>query len=289
MSKIEQNLILSSFRFNNSKNCCLAPHSTINFDSTGKMKVCCYNEKFILGTYPATSLKQAWNTEAKQPFIKALERRQFPAGCSQCRAQILQHNEKNALFASYDWTDNYLEDHYPIAMKFEFGTICNYECIMCGGKWSSSIRKNREKLPSLKHPYDDSFVEQLKEFIPFLKIGSFLGGEPFLNPIYYKIWDAMLELNPDIALHITTNGSIYSSKIENYLKKFKNVSVTISLDSLDCKTYSFIRKNGNLTTVLENLQKFKKLGMLNGIAFCPMIQNIFELPHIIHFCIIIEL
>lgn len=289
MSQLQEKLILSSFRYNNSKNCCLAPHSTLNFDSTGKVRVCCYNDKFILGRYPETSVQEAWNNKIRKPFIKALERKQFPAGCDQCKKQILQNNEKNALFASYDWADEHLHDDYPIAMTFEFGTICNYECIMCGGKWSSSIRKNREKLPTLKHPYDETFVEQLKEFIPFLKVGNFLGGEPFLNPIYYKIWDLMSEINPKIALNITTNGSVYSSKIETYIKKFELFKMAVSLDSLDPKTYSFIRKNGNLTTVLENLQKFKKLNALNGLAFCPMIQNVYELPNIIHFCIINEL
>ena len=194
---------------------------------------------------------------------------------------------QNALFTSFDYLDSYhdISDVYPVALNFDFGNICNYECIMCGGKWSSSIRKNREKLPALKTPYDDQFVEQLRKFIPKLKFANFLGGEPFLNGIYYKIWDLMAELNPDIHINITTNGSVYNSKIESYLKKFNSCTITISLDSINESTYAFIRKNGNLKTVLENLEKFKALGKMRGIAVCPMIQNVYEMPQLVEFCI----
>ena len=263
----------------------MAPLTTINFDTMGYMRVCCYNSEFILGTYPTTSLKDAWYNSKRERFAGALKKLTFPKGCEKCKQQIIEGNAQNSLFSSFDWLDSQMDENYPVSLAFDFGSVCNYECIMCGGKWSSSIRKNREKLPALKSPYDDNFVEQLKFFIPHLKSVSFLGGEPFLNGIYYKIWDAILELNPDVQMYITTNGSIYNSRIENYLNKFRNCNVIISLDSLEEQTYSFIRKNGNLKTVLENFAKFKSLNKMSGIAFCPMIQNVLELPKIIQFCI----
>jgi MoaA/NifB/PqqE/SkfB family radical SAM enzyme len=280
-----KNKKVKNFKFNNPKNCCLAPHTNINFDTMGNMRVCCYNNNLILGKYPETKILDAWNNKEREKLIEDITNLNFPNGCKGCKNKIIQNDSKNALFSFFDPYYVYLDDNFPVTFTFEFGTICNYECIMCGGKWSSSIRKNREKLPSLKTPYDDNFVEELKTFIPKLKFVNFLGGEPFLNPIYYKILDQMLLLNKKIIISITTNGSIYSSKIHNYLKQFPHLNIIISLDSLKEETYQFIRKNGNFKMVMENIEKFKNLQKLSAIAFCPMIQNIYELPDMVKYCI----
>ena len=177
------------FKFNNSKNCCLAPYTTINFDTMGFMRMCCYNNYSVLGRYPETSLEEAWNNPQRQQFINEIKSAQFPKGCDSCARQIIENNTKNALFAGFDRHDKDIHEEYPTALSFDFGSICNYECIMCGGKWSSSIRKNREKLGPLKTPYDDAFLEQLKPFLVKATQINFLGGEPFLNSMYYKILD----------------------------------------------------------------------------------------------------
>jgi sulfatase maturation enzyme AslB (radical SAM superfamily) len=169
-------------------------------------------------------------------------------------------------------------------MEFEFGNICNFECIMCGGKWSSSIRKNREKLPPIISPYDDNFVNELVPFIKHLRLANFLGGEPFLTSLYYKIWDKIFEHNPNCAVYVTTNGSILSPKVREYLIK-SNMRVVVSLDSLQKDTYELIRKNGNFHLVMKNVFEFLAMKRLSTIAFCPLIQNVLELPAIAKFCI----
>lgn len=273
----------SKLTFNNSKNCCLAPYSTLNFDTLGHMRVCCYNSYFILGKYPEDSIIDSWNNPKKQIFIDKLKQFIFTKGCENCGFQIKQKNASNALFSSFNKYDKQIKKDFPIALNFEFGTICNFECIMCGGKWSSSIRKNREKLPPLKSPYDESFVEQLSPFISSALYANFLGGEPFLNPIYYKILNSFLSKNKHAKINITTNGSIYNQKIESYLTAFENINITLSLDSLDEKNYEYIRKNGNYKTLIENIKKFKAIDKLRGIAVCPMIQNIYEIPNLVKF------
>jgi MoaA/NifB/PqqE/SkfB family radical SAM enzyme len=48
---------------------------------------------------------------------------------------------------------------YPSMLELELNNTCNLECVMCIGELSSSIRKNREKLPAIRSPYDEAFVE----------------------------------------------------------------------------------------------------------------------------------
>lgn len=274
---------LINFKFNNSKNCCIAPHSTLNFDTTGKIRVCCYNNYFVLGSYPQNTILEAWNNPERQVFIKTLSNSVFPKGCEKCKLQAVTNNINNALFTKFNVYESMTTD-MPVNMEFEFGNICNYECIMCGGKWSSSIRKNREKLPPIIPPYNEEFVDQLDSFIKHLTITNFLGGEPFLTPIYYKIWDKIITQKSSLPIYVTTNGSILSNKVVNYLTT-SNMKVIVSLDSLKKNTYEFIRKNGNFDIVIKNVKELIAMNKLSAIAFCPMIQNVDELPEIAKFCI----
>lgn len=63
------------------------------------------------------------------------------------------------------------------------------------------------------------------------------------------------------------------------------MKVIVSLDSLKKNTYEFIRKNGNFDIVIKNVKELIAMNKLSAIAFCPMIQNVDELPEIAKFCI----
>jgi hypothetical protein len=160
---------------------------------------------------------------------------------------------------------------------------------MCGGKWSSSIRKNREKLPPLSTPYNDAFIDDIRPYARNLEVIKLLGGEPFATPIYYKLIDMLYEINKKIEIVITTNGSIFNQRIRNILERGQHISLCFSIDSLDENTYSFIRKNGNLKNVLSNFYSIKDIEnqgtrIIDAVAFCPMIQNWREIPNMIQFC-----
>jgi len=263
---------------------CCAPYTSLNFDSTGNVNVCCYNRQHVLGSYPNKTIKEMWNSTERKDLIAALSKLDFTKGCDLCYKGILALN-KNILIKKFNSWRSSIYNDMPVNMDFEFGTVCNYECIMCGGKWSSSIRKNREKLPQLISPYDDAFVNQLKEFIPHLTTTNFLGGEPFLTPLYYKIWDSIAEINPNISVLVTTNGSILNKRIEDLFAKLPNMGILLSIDSLTESNYNFIRKNGNFNMVQKNIEKLLSLNRLYSLLFCPLIQNIYETHRIVDFCV----
>ncbi|NBP04244.1 MAG: radical SAM protein, partial [Proteobacteria bacterium] len=81
-----------------------------------------------------------------------------------------------------------------------------------------------------------------------------------------------------------SNGSIYNSRVENILKELPNSQVHVSLDAVTPEIYSYIRRNGNIETVKENIRKFKSIKRLGSITVCPMIQNIRDIPNVIEFC-----
>lgn len=281
-NKIKEKLFLKN-ALKARKYTCFAPHTTLNFDKAGNISACCSSRSYNLGTYPDDSIKNIWFGEKLNKMREELANLNFSQGCNSCSKQITSGNFANSLLKKFDFYSAYV-DSYPSVFEFEISNTCNYECIMCGGYYSSSIRKNREKLPFLSNVYDNNFVDQLKEFIPHLKVCNFLGGEPFLTPVYYKIWDAIKELNSTIKIYVTTNGSILNKKVREAVLGLPNFKLVFSIDSLNHKTYSFIRRNGDLDKVLETFNFFNTYNRVSTLAFCPMIQNIYELPSIIDFC-----
>jgi MoaA/NifB/PqqE/SkfB family radical SAM enzyme len=147
---------------------------------------------------------------------------------------------------------------------------------MCNGNTSSSIRQNRDKLPPLPTPYDDAFVEQLKEFIPHLKEAKFFGGEPFLIHSYFQIWDVMMELNPAISIFVITNGTVLTEKVKELLHK-GNFEMAVSIDSIRKERYEYIRKNANYESVMQNLDYFndyiKSKGKTMSLSFTTQREN----------------
>jgi molybdenum cofactor biosynthesis enzyme MoaA len=252
-----------------------------------------------MGTYPETSIEEAWFGTKAEKLRTYILNNSLEGGCSGCKEQIEAGNFQGSKIIPYDkyagktdilkqffkQKENNVE--WPKVFEFEISNICNLECIMCNGYFSSAIRKNKEKLPKLHYPYDAQFIHQLRPFLPHLTDAKFLGGEPFLIDLYYKIWDEIIENKWKVRVHITTNGTVLTPKAKKYLDKM-NAGITISVDSLEKEKLESIRKNLNYDDFMENLEWLKeycnrkKTYLL--FAVCPMINNAFELSKIVTYC-----
>lgn len=252
------------------------------------MTVCSCNLTYELGRYPQITPEEAWFGDKIKRLRESLANFDFSLGCRGCEKQILADNLRNSILHHYETllpnTKQLINKIYPSHLVFQLHNTCNYECIMCSGQYSSAIQKNRDKVPLSKNVYDDSFIEKVTPFIARSLMMEFLGGEPFVMSINYKLWEIVKEQNPLASVNIITNGSVYNDKIEDLLKKLPRSAVHVSLDSLDEKTYAYIRRRGNLKNVLENIDNFVKIKKLKSVSVCPMIQNVYELPNIIDFC-----
>lgn len=280
---------------------CHAPFVSLNFEQNGNVSACCYNRSFSLGKIPNQTINEIWSGKKADQLRKYIQQNDLSGGCSACQEVIQFGNYQGTKAIYYDefaprktlwqklkslWgNDQHLL--MPKVFEFELSNSCNLECTMCNGYFSSAIRKNREKLPPIKNHYGEDFVEQLIPFLPYLTDAKFLGGEPFLIDIYFKIWDKIIEINPNIRIHITTNGTIVNKKTKKYLEKL-NAGIILSIDSLNKVNYEKIRQNANYDMVIENIQYFinytKEKNTFLSFAICPIISNKFDIPEIMHFC-----
>jgi MoaA/NifB/PqqE/SkfB family radical SAM enzyme len=284
---------------------CHAPFVNINFEQNGNMTACCFNRKHVLGTYPESGIMKAWTGKKAEELREYMVANDLSGGCGGCEILIESGSYYSSRSLSFDYyaqpessmqklRNTFLPKSnpaknfpaFPKSIELEISNVCNLECEMCDGYFSSTIRKNREQKPPLENPYDDKFVEQLAELIPHLKEMKFLGGEPFMIDIYYKIWDKILEINPGLRVNITTNGTVMNNRVRDLLQRL-NCGVTVSLDSLTADTYEKIRVRAKFNQVMTNVNEMMDVlrakGSALSIAICPMVSNWMELPDLVEF------
>lgn len=281
---------------------CHAPFANMNFEQNGDITACCFNRTHVLGSYPQMGLLDIWFSDKANELREYIDANDLGGGCEICAKQLVAHNFMGSRARGFDqsasstWNNipeklrNKLKhgqwQQMPRSMEFELSNTCNLECVMCHGYFSSTIRKNREHLPPMHQPYDAAFVEQLKPFLPYLNEAKFLGGEPFLIDIYYQIWEAIADINPNINIYITTNATIYNNKVRTLLNRLR-VNPVISIDSLVEGTYNTIRKNASFNRVMENIGQLREYCSTQGtqlsFAVCPMTLNKDELPEMVQY------
>jgi len=264
---------------------CQAPFNSMMFDMNGKVRFC-LNNYGDFEQYPQKKIIEIWKSEMYSDIREHIGKNILPSSCDFCKTAML--------YKSYDTVMAMKFDHfainnngYPSYMEFFADNTCNLECVMCNGRYSSSIRVNREKLKLLPKMYDSNFITQLREFIPHLKTINFAGGEPFLIKFYYDIWELVRELNPKVNMSITTNGTILNERIINILEN-GNFSIIVSLDSLNEKTYESIRVNSVFRDVMKNLDWFHKYTISKNtslnVNMCILRETWSEVPAMLDFC-----
>lgn len=264
---------------------CWAPFKSMYFGFRGNTSVCCFNKVHVIGKYPENSLEEIWFSEKADEIRKSIAKSDFSLGCQSCHDLITAGNYAGLPAKNFDFLP-LNENRYPSKIDFELSNECNLECIMCRGEFSSAIRKNREKLPPIESVYDSAFVDQLEAFIPHLENSHFLGGEPFMIPIYLEIWERMVKINPSVRISVQTNGTILTDRIKRILDSM-SFEIAVSIDSIEEDNYRIIRKNGELKKVLENIYYLRNYCRERGtnfhISYCPMVQNWEELPRVVEF------
>jgi molybdenum cofactor biosynthesis enzyme MoaA len=243
-----------------------------------------------------------WFGEKAVVFRETLIKQQLTKGCQLCLSQFAAGNFSGIHTKIFDLDLNVFQEKgvsalkaedysrwrtMPEILEFELNNTCNLECVMCHGNHSSLIRKNREGLPPIHSPYDERFIEQLRPFIPNIKLARFLGGEPFLIQIYYPIWELFAELNPQAELHITTNATVLNGKVRSILERV-NANLIISTDSMVKETFEKIRINAKHERVLEHIRYFAEYcaqrNKIFSFATCPIRENWREMPELVRFC-----
>ena len=260
---------------------CVAPFNNMYFTTEGRVAPCWLLVGHLDTWSTERSIKDIWFGEAFTKYRNNLINGIFEKDCRVCKQKI--EADTWPLAMAYD---GFTIKEYPTLLELELSNQCNLECIMCEGRLSSGIRKNRDNLPPLPMVYDDSFVEQLKEFIPHLEELRFNGGEPFAQKIVYDICMLVADLSPNLRINIATNGTVYNKQVQKIMDRC-NLHLNISIDSLEKENYDSIRINGDFDILMKNFEKFRNYCQINNrglsVMVNPMRNNWWEMPNFVEF------
>ena len=214
-------------------------------------------------------LAQIWNQPALQEARKAIGEGDCDhAGCANCSYLKYQlttppyaHREMIPPFLSDRQKENWLKaiasyeagevrlDSFPVRYIFEFGTLCNIDCIMC---------IQREERTRNKDLIGAERLIEMKDYLSLADGFVIQGGEPFALP-NVKAFLEFLAGDPCFSnthLAFVTNGTLLGSFMDR-LRPFRRVQLSVSLDAIGAD-YEAIRRKASWASTERNLLQFKE-------------------------------
>lgn len=216
----------------------------------GNWRVCCKfddSHKFSANSYNFNQFK---TTPYYKNVSKILETGWHP-GCQKCKDDEEIYNIES--LRQYSLRELSGKDQLEY-MEINLSNDCNLNCRMCGPRYSSTWEKFLHEHQQLDSYYNKELFEihhknidvsKLFENVDLsnLKVIKYLGGEPFVTKQIldlFKFLDSK-NLMGQIEFQANTNCTLFPKKHVEYLKKFKNIIMSLSVDAV-----------GNLNDYIRN-------------------------------------
>lgn len=231
---------------------CPAPWMSAYYHTNGTY-VCCANPEKVPGNLDDFK-NSKFLKSIKQEFLDGKR----PITCGQCwRLEDAGFiSVRNSLYNSL----------VPNSSRFDLNTncdieyldlrtsnLCNFSCRMCGPNDSNQFN-------GILNEISDENFQNILDNIKTVKFLSLTGGEPMLIKKFYDLLDHIIDnnLNNQIRLQITTNGSVNNPQIVDRLKKFNNLILTLSIDGVE-STAEYQRYGTEWSTVKNNIIKYLQI------------------------------
>lgn len=266
---------------------CRAPFTSMYLDQHGSVRACCQNTEHPLGNVTEMRLRDIWDGEQGRILRDAMLAQDLDHGCAFCKWQVAEGNDELVFARTFDHLQaESTAPRWPKQLELSMSNACNLQCVMCNGDWSSSIRANREGRPPLPQVYDEQFFDDLRPFLEHIEVVKILGGEPFLGKESLRVMEMLVEMGSTAEVHVTTNGTQWSPRVERILEKLPMV-IIVSLDGVEKQSYESIRIGADLDVVLGHIERFRTYAQKHGtavnLAHCLMTSNWRQFPDFLRY------
>ena len=271
------------------KNFCIVPWFGVETTPVGTVRPCCIardeivDDNGVAFNLHSSTFEQIQNSrymkDLRQQFLDNVR----PETCNSCwNVEVAGHKSKrlqtlDSVLANQIDNQSWTTDPVPLKyIDLKLGNICNLKCRICGAFSSSQIAS--EKLSTLppdrkKHSYEykmlrdgawprenPTFWHELEKVLGQIKKFDISGGEPFLIEEHFEMLRNMVSkgYSHNTIIYYNSNGTVYPESAEEIWKDFQTVKIALSLDDISSR-YEYQRSNGNWSTVLSNLGKFRQL------------------------------
>ena len=159
----------------------------------------------------------------------------------------------------------------PLNISIYPSFSCQANCNFCYVKNYCKDDHRIMQFHVLKKLIDD--IERLQ--IPYVSI---LGGEPLLLPYIEELLDYMSKKR--IIFNITTNGWLLNEKVMYYIKKFKNINLSISLQSID--NYHTLATKLNYKEIINNIKNTRGNCRINTVYINQTFEQLEKLVDFVY-------
>ena len=280
---------------------CSLAWTSLGMNPHGRVKVCGRSQANVKNpSLKKMSIEEAWNSDYyKKIRLDMLEGKKN----SNCERYYIQETlgglskrmESNLMTEFLEEDARHLTkkngavDIAPRHIDLRVGNICNLKCVHCwtgnSSKWyeDSLLLDKYENTQNLK--IDNSWISYkgeiwtyIKKHIRQIKLLSFLGGEPFASSSHNWFLHWLIEnKHTHLSLKYVTNGTLINNDFIEKLKKFKNVTLGISLDAIG-KRIEWLRYPTQWSKLEKNLVDLSSSGLDMYFSWTAYNTNIFTLP-----------
>jgi MoaA/NifB/PqqE/SkfB family radical SAM enzyme len=243
---------------------CRVPFNEFHIYKDGFVSNCCFNWlPTEIGNIHTQTLHQILENEISKK-IQASVRDGSYSYCNSTYCPSLQSLltqgqvnwplELNSEFANLH--PKFLSQRIKIYLSFDY--TCNLSCESCRNEKIYFDHKTAP--PDLLKTYS-RVAEQISELLEkgfFVEVNITGSGDAFASPLYYELM-TNLPATENLALHISTNGTMMTEKKLNMPTKDQIRHIFISVDSCDPDRYAKIRRGGVFKHLETNLDALDQM------------------------------
>ncbi|MDF2985948.1 MAG: Radical domain protein [Eubacterium sp.] len=289
---------------------CLRPFTHIDITLDDRTACCCESwlpDFFGTGDIEKLTLEELWNSDRMQslrqsvldgtysycskekcPYLNSEEFRLYTRNELQQAAAADSRGEEleDSLLELKDhapWIKNILDGRtflkiLPASFNLAYDETCNLRCPSCRQNnivhtKGPEYERRRAVHKKLFDTLEKSGYENVR---CFFVTGA---GDPFASSIYREfLYNFDGTRYPQLKFFIMTNGMLLTPEVwEKMIKIHSNISnIFISIDAAAPETYERIRVNGNLNTLLKNIEflgRKRKENTLNNLILAFIVQR----------------
>ncbi len=280
---------------------CVLPFTHLSTRPDGAITPCC-RSRDTLGNIRNMTFEEAWNSDRQRQLRKDLLSGVRNKHCFQCwdmedQGSVSMRQSMNK--TRQHMIPTQLEPIMPFVvpvLELKMSNLCNFRCRTCKPDLSTTWLKDWAEV---KHEYEsldlhndtkrqtnfdnDQFVEDIVKLAPTIEVVEFAGGEPLMDPLHYKVLEALEPFASNITVKYSTNLSkVKFGKFDTIASwaKFRAVDLSLSIDGYP-ELNNYIRTESDTDVLAKNLQLVKselKEKYDGRAALCYSAWNVFGLP-----------
>ena len=241
----------------------------------GKVFVCCPTWlNVVVGKLTTQSVSEAFNSKINQEIRKSI----LDGTYKYCNKKLCPVIQNDSLPKTSEITDPRLRkiidnkqvrDLTPLTYNLCYDPSCNLACPSCriNKIYITEGPIHKRKILIQHKIINEAFGEPHDREVFINVTGS---GDPFGSKIFRELlFDIEGDKYPNVKINLQTNGVMFTPSYWDKMHKIhKNINnVLISLDSCREETYDIVRRGGNWSALMKNLEHTSKLRQENKINF----------------------